>query len=92
MRRLVRKILRRLGTLGHGAARMRDPRIPTDAPERKARYDRRRANPHGWMCPSCSGRWRWRWLQSDGRATKYGGLVNAVLRVLTPRCAREGQR
>src|SRR5258708_9595837 len=32
MRRLVATILRRLGTLGHVLARLRDRRIPADAP------------------------------------------------------------
>src|ERR1700759_1033023 len=88
MRRLVATILRRLGTLGHLLSKLLDRGIPTDAP---------RAQSALW---SGSAKILWmdvpdhaavdlsvRLVQSDRRAAKYAGLVNAVLR----RCAREGQ-
>src|SRR6201746_2656775 len=88
MRRLVATILRRLGTLGHLLSRLLDRGIPTDAPRAQSALligaaqilwmdvpDHAAVDLSGGLC------------QSDRRAAKYAGLVNAVLR----RCAREGQ-
>src|SRR6201746_582770 len=88
MRRLVATILRRLGTLGHVLSRLLDRGIPTDAPRAQSALligaaqilwmdvpDHAAVDLSGGLC------------QSDRRAAKYAGLVNAVLR----RCAREGQ-
>src|SRR6202012_4174788 len=87
MRRLVATILRRLGTLGPLLSRLLDRGIPIDAPRAQS--------------PPLLGAAQILWMdvpdhaavdlsvrlvQSDRRAAKYAGLVNAVLR----RCAREG--
>src|SRR5437773_5115975 len=88
MRRLVATILRRLGTLGHLLSRLLDRGIPTDAPRAQsalligaARILWMDVPDHAAVDLSV------RLVQSDRRAAKYAGLVNAVLR----RCAREGQ-
>src|SRR5947209_14878113 len=88
MRRLVATILRRLGTLGHVLSRLLDRGIPTDAPRAQsalligaAQIPRMDVPDHAAVDLSV------RLVQSDRRAAKYAGLVNAVLR----RCAREGQ-
>src|SRR6201987_1941012 len=87
MRRLVATILRRLGTLGHVLARLLDRGIPSDGPRA----------PRALLIGAAQILWMdvpdhaavdlsVRLVQSDRRAAKYAGLVNAVLR----RCAREG--
>src|SRR6201995_4543750 len=88
MRRLVATILRRLGTLGHVLSRLLDRGIPTDAPRAQnalligaAQILWMDVPDHAAVDLSV------RLVQSDRRAAKYAGLVNAVLR----RCAREGQ-
>ncbi|MFN5283015.1 RsmB/NOP family class I SAM-dependent RNA methyltransferase [Bradyrhizobium sp.] len=88
MRRLVSTILRKLGTLGHLLSRLLDRGIPTDAPRAQS------ARVFGaaqilWMdVPDHAAvDLSVRLVQSDRRAAKYAGLVNAVLR----RCAREAQ-
>ena len=88
MRRLVATILRRLGTLGHVLSRLLDRGVPTDAPRAQsalligaARILWMDVPDHAAVDLSV------RLVQSDRRAAKYAGLVNAVLR----RCAREGQ-
>src|SRR6195256_1192992 len=88
MRRLVATILRRLGTLGHVLSRLLDRGIPTDAPRAQSALLIGAAQilwidvpDHAAVDLSV------RLVQSDRRAAKYAGLVNAVLR----RCAREGQ-
>ena len=88
MRRLVATILRRLGTLGHLLSRLLDRGIPTDAP-RAQRALLIGAAQILWMdVPDHAAvDLSVRLVQSDRRAAKYAGLVNAVLR----RCAREGQ-
>src|ERR1700753_110766 len=88
MRRLVATILRRLGTLGHVLSRLLDRGIPTDAPRAQSALLIGAAQivwmdgPDQAACDLSV-----RLVQSDRRAAKYAGLVNAVLR----RCAREGQ-
>src|SRR4030088_3039500 len=88
MRRLVATILRRLGTLGHVLSRLLDRGIPTAAPRA----------PSAPLIGAAQILWvggaehravdlSVRLVQSDRRAAKYAGLVNAVLR----RCAREAQ-
>src|SRR3974390_3393535 len=88
MRRLVATILRRLGTLGHLLSRLLDRGIPTDAPRAQSAL-RIGAAQILWMdVPDHAAvDLSVRLVQSDRRAAKYAGLVNAVLR----RCAREGQ-
>ena len=88
MRRLVATILRRLGSLGHVLSRLLDRGIPTDAPRAQnalligaAQILWMDVPDHAAVDLSV------RLVQSDRRAAKYAGLVNAVLR----RCAREGQ-
>src|SRR5438552_1315852 len=87
MRRLVATILRRLGTLGHLLSRLLDRGIPTDAPRAQsalligaAQILWMDVRDHAAVDLSV------RLVQSDRRAAKYAGLVNAVLR----RCTREG--
>src|SRR4030088_2122855 len=88
MRRLVATTLRRLGTLGHVLSRLLDRGIPTDAPRAQsalligaARILWMDVRDHAAVHLAV------RRVQSDRRAAKYAGLVNAVLR----RCAHEGQ-
>jgi len=84
----VATILRRLGTLGHVLSRLLDRGIPTDAPRAQSRApDRRRADLWMDVPDHAAVDLSVRLVQSDRRAAKYAGLVNAVLR----RCAREGQ-
>src|SRR5690349_2054660 len=87
MRRLVSTILRRLGTLGHVLSRLLDRGIPTDAPRAQSAL-LIGATQILWMdVPDHAAvDLSVRLVQSDRRAAKYAGLVNAVLR----RCAREG--
>src|SRR5438067_3816163 len=88
MRRLVATILRRLGTLGHVLSRLLDRGIPTDAPRAQSALLLGAAQILCMAVPDHAAvDLSVRLVQSDRRAAKYAGLVNAVLR----RCAREGQ-
>jgi 16S rRNA (cytosine967-C5)-methyltransferase len=87
MRRLVATILRRLGTLGHLLSRLLDRGIPTDAPRAQSALLIGVAQILWMDVPDHAAvDLSVRLVQSDRRAAKYAGLVNAVLR----RCAREG--
>src|SRR6187402_2455659 len=87
MRRLVATILRRLGTLGHLLSRLLDRGIPTDAPRAQSALLIGAAQILWMDVPDHAAvDLSVRLVQSDRRAAKYTGLVNAVLR----RCAREG--
>jgi 16S rRNA (cytosine967-C5)-methyltransferase len=87
MRRLVATILRRLGTLGHVLSRLLDRGIPTDAPRAQTALLIGAAQILWMDVPDHAAvDLSVRLVQSDRRAAKYAGLVNAVLR----RCAREG--
>lgn len=88
MRRLVATILRRLGTLGHILSRLLDRGVPTDAPRAQTALLIGAAQILWMDVPDHAAvDLSVRMVQSDRRAAKYAGLVNAVLR----RCAREGQ-
>jgi 16S rRNA (cytosine967-C5)-methyltransferase len=88
MRRLVATILRRLGTLGHVLSRLLDRGIPTDAPRAQSALLIGAAQILWMDVPDHAAvDLSVRLAQSDRRAAKYAGLVNAVLR----RCARDGQ-
>jgi 16S rRNA (cytosine967-C5)-methyltransferase len=88
MRRLVATILRRLGTLGHVLSRLLDRGIPTDAPRAQSALLIGAAQILWMDVPDHAAvDLSVRLVQSDRRAAKYAGLVNAVLR----RCAREAQ-
>src|SRR3978361_789856 len=88
MRRLVATVLRRLGILGHVLSRLMDRGIPTDAPRAQSALLIGAAQILWMDVPDHAAvDLSVRLVQSDRRATKYAGLVNAVLR----RCAREGQ-
>ena len=88
MRRLVATILRRLGTLGHLLSKLLDRGIPTDAPRTQSALLIGAAQILWMDVPDHAAvDLSVRLVQSDRRAAKYAGLVNAVLR----RCAREGQ-
>ena len=88
MRRLVATILRRLRTLGHLLSRLLDRGIPTDAPRAQSALLIGAAQILWMDVPDHAAvDLSVRLVQSDRRAAKYAGLVNAVLR----RCAREGQ-
>jgi 16S rRNA (cytosine967-C5)-methyltransferase len=88
MRRLVATILRRLGILGHVLSRLLDRGIPTDAPRAQSALLIGAAQILWMDVPDHAAvDLSVRLVQSDRRAAKYAGLVNAVLR----RCAREGQ-
>jgi 16S rRNA (cytosine967-C5)-methyltransferase len=87
MRRLVATILRRLGTLGHVLSRLLNRGIPTDAPRAQSALLIGAAQILWMDVPDHAAvDLSVRLVQSDRRAAKYAGLVNAVLR----RCAREG--
>ncbi|MFT4275983.1 MAG: transcription antitermination factor NusB [Rhodopseudomonas sp.] len=87
MRRLVATILRRLGTLEGLLARLLDRGVPTDAPRAKSALLIGTAQILWMEVPDHAAvDLSVRLVQSDRRAAKYAGLVNAVLR----RCAREG--
>jgi 16S rRNA (cytosine967-C5)-methyltransferase len=87
MRRLVATILRRLGTLGHVLSRLLDRGIPSDAPRVQSALLIGAAQILWMDVPDHAAvDLSVRLVQSDRRAAKYTGLVNAVLR----RCAREG--
>jgi 16S rRNA (cytosine967-C5)-methyltransferase len=88
MRRLVATILRRLGSLGHLLSRLLDRGVPTDAPRAQSALLIGAAQILWMDVPDHAAvDLSVRLVQSDRRAAKYAGLVNAVLR----RCAREGQ-
>ncbi|MFQ3458449.1 RsmB/NOP family class I SAM-dependent RNA methyltransferase [Bradyrhizobium sp. UFLA01-814] len=88
MRRLVSTILRKLGTLGHVLSRLLDRGVPTDAPRAQSALLIGAAQILWMDVPDHAAvDLSVRLVQSDRRAAKYAGLVNAVLR----RCAREGQ-
>jgi 16S rRNA (cytosine967-C5)-methyltransferase len=88
MRRLVATILRRLGTLGHVLSRLLDRGIPNDAPRAQSALLIGAAQILWMDVPDHAAvDLSVRLVQSDRRAAKYAGLVNAVLR----RCAREGE-
>ena len=88
MRRLVATILRRLGTLGHVLSRLLDRGVPTDAPRAQSALLIGAAQILWMDVPDHAAvDLSVRLVQSDRRAAKYAGLVNAVLR----RCAREGK-
>ncbi|WOH81896.1 transcription antitermination factor NusB [Bradyrhizobium sp. BEA-2-5] len=88
MRRLVSTILRRLGTLGHVLSRLLDKGIPSDAPRAQSALLIGAAQILWMDVPDHAAvDLSVRLVQSDRRAARYAGLVNAVLR----RCAREGQ-
>jgi len=87
MRRLVATILRKLGTLGHVLSRLLDRGVPTDAPRAQSALLIGAAQILWMEVPDHAAvDLSVRLVQSDRRAAKYSGLVNAVLR----RCAREG--
>jgi 16S rRNA (cytosine967-C5)-methyltransferase len=87
MRRLVATILRRLGTLGHLLSKLLDRGIPTDATRAQSALLIGAAQILWMDVPDHAAvDLSVRLVQSDRRAAKYAGLVNAVLR----RCAREG--
>src|SRR6184192_4087875 len=87
MRRLVATILRRLGTLGHVLSRLLDKGIPSEAPRAQSALLIGAAQILWMDVPDHAAvDLSVRLVQSDRRAAKYAGLVNAVLR----RCAREG--
>src|ERR1700744_2257052 len=87
MRRLVATTLRRLGTLGHLLSRLLDRGIPTDAPRAQSALLIGAAQILWMDVPDHAAvDLSVRLGQSDRRAAKYAGLVNAVLRP----CAREG--
>jgi len=88
MRRLVATILRRLGTLGNLLSRLLDRGVPTDAPRAQSALLIGAAQILWMDVPDHAAvDLSVRLVQSDRRAAKYAGLVNAVLR----RCAREGK-
>src|ERR1700735_657054 len=88
MRRLVATILRRLGTVGGVLSRSLARGVPTDAPRAQSALLIGAAQILWVDVPDRAAvDLSVRLVQSDRRAAKYAGLVNAVLR----RCAREGQ-
>ena len=88
MRRLVATILRRRGTLGHVLSRLLDRGLPADAPRAQSALMIGAAQILWMDVPDHAAvDLSVRLVQSDRRAAKYAGLINAVLR----RCAREGQ-
>src|SRR6201998_3926979 len=88
MRRLVATILRKLGPLGHVLSRLLDRGIPTDAPRAQSALLIGAAQILWMDVPDHAAvDLSVRLVQSDRRAAKYAGLVNAGL----GRCAREGQ-
>src|ERR1700759_1798319 len=87
MRRLVGTIFGRRGTLGHVLSRLLDRGVPTDAPRAQSALLIGAAQILWMDVPDHAAvDLSVRLVQSDRRAAKYAGLVNAVLR----RCAREG--
>lgn len=87
MRRLVATVLRRLGTLRYILSRLLDRGLPNDAPRAQSALLVGAAQILWMDVPDHAAvDLSVRLVQSDRRAAKYVGLVNAVLR----RCAREG--
>ena len=88
MRRLVATVLRRLGTLGHVLSRLLDKGVPAEAPRAQSALLIGAAQILWMDVPDHAAvDLSVRLVQSDRRAARYAGLVNAVLR----RCAREGK-
>ncbi|MCP3474607.1 methyltransferase domain-containing protein [Bradyrhizobium sp. CCGUVB1N3] len=88
MRRMVATVLRRLGTLGHVLSRLLDKGIPGEAPRAQSALLIGAAQILWMDVPDHAAvDLSVRLVQSDRRAARYAGLVNAVLR----RCAREGK-
>ncbi|MEY9125465.1 RsmB/NOP family class I SAM-dependent RNA methyltransferase [Bradyrhizobium yuanmingense] len=88
MRRLVATVLRRLGTLGHVLSRLLDKGVPSDAPRAQSALLIGAAQILWMDVPDHAAvDLSVRLVQSDRRAARYAGLINAVLR----RCAREGK-
>ncbi|MCA1535776.1 methyltransferase domain-containing protein [Bradyrhizobium sp. NBAIM03] len=88
MRRLVATVLRRRGTLGHVLSRLLDKGVPSDAPRAQSALLIGAAQILWMDVPDHAAvDLSVRLVQSDRRAARYAGLVNAVLR----RCAREGK-
>jgi tRNA and rRNA cytosine-C5-methylases len=89
MRRLVATILRRLGSLGHVLSRLLDRGIPTDAPRAQSALLIGAAQILWMDVPDHAAvDLSVRLVQSDRRAAKYAGLVNAVLRRARARASR----
>jgi len=87
MRRLVATVLRQFGTLTHLLSRLLDKGIPADAPRAQSALMLGAAQILWMEIPDHAAvDLSVRLVQSDRRAARYAGLVNAVLR----RCAREG--
>src|SRR6476660_98853 len=88
VRALVTSVLRRLGTLRHLIGRRLARGLPADAPRVETALLLGAAQILWLEVPDHAAvDLAVRLVQSDRRATRYAGLVNAVLR----RCAREGQ-
>lgn len=88
MRRLVATVLRRLGTLRHVLSQLLDKGLPADAPRAQSALLIGAAQILWLDVPDHAAvDLSVRLVQSDRRAAKYAGLVNAVLR----RCARDAQ-
>lgn len=87
MRRLVATVLRRRGTLHRVLGKMLDRGLPTDAPRAQSALMLGAAQIFWMDVPDHAAvDLSVRLVQSDRRAAKYTGLLNAVLR----RCTREG--
>ncbi|MCL2714678.1 MAG: methyltransferase domain-containing protein [Alphaproteobacteria bacterium] len=87
MRRLVATVLRQFGTLSHLLSRLLDKGIPADAPRAQSALLLGAAQILWMEIPDHAAvDLSVRLVQSDRRAGRYAGLVNAVLR----RCTREG--
>jgi 16S rRNA (cytosine967-C5)-methyltransferase len=87
MRRLVATVLRRRGTLHRVLGRMLDRGLPTDAPRAQSALMLGAAQIFWMDVPDHAAvDLSVRLVQSDRKASKYTGLLNAVLR----RCTREG--
>ena len=88
MRRMVATVLRRLGTLRHVLSHLLDKGVPADAPRAQSALLIGAAQILWMDVPDHAAvDLSVRLVQSDRRAARYAGLVNAVLR----RCAREGK-
>jgi len=88
MRRLVATVLRRLGTLRHVLSQLLDKGLPADAPRAQSALLIGAAQILWLDVPDHAAvDLSVRLVQGDRRASKYAGLVNAVLR----RCARDAQ-
>ncbi|HEY1978604.1 MAG TPA: transcription antitermination factor NusB, partial [Xanthobacteraceae bacterium] len=81
MRRLVATILRRLGTLGHLLSKLLDRGVPTDAPRAQSALLIGAAQILWMDVPDHAAvDLSVRLAQADRRASRYAGLINAVLR------------